>query len=332
MFSDSYDTLPAALARYLWRAPQLQDMPALYEMLIAIDRADQRGANWTLANLQTQFDDPWCNPQHDFRLAFTPEGKVAAMARVFVNPHSTGENRAYLWDEIHPDHRTPELAEFTLNWMETRARQRLQSCNRLPGILRINAAATMRERIALYEQRGYTPVRYFYRMQRDLHQPIPPGPLPPGLTLHPYSSEMDYAVWQVFNEAFQDHWSFEPVSYQEWQMFFTGSSDFRPDLSLVAMESDRIVGLSYNTICAEANERQDVREGWIGELGVLRGWRGRGIATALLCATMRAFQAVGLDYAMLGVDTENPTGALQLYEKLGFKAIRQHITLARPVE
>ncbi len=254
------------------------------------------------------------------------------MARVFVNPNPTGENRAHLWDEIHPDHRTPELAEFVLDWMEARARERLQSYNRLPGVLRINVAATMRERIALYEQRGYKPARHFYRMQRDLHQPIPAGPLPPGLTLCPYNHAIDMAVWKAFNESFQDHWSFEPVSYQEWQMFFTGSSDFRPDLSFVVMAGDRIVGLSYNTICAEANERQGVREGWIGELGVLRDWRRRGIATALLCATMCAFQAAGLDYAMLGVDTENPTGALQLYEKLGFKVVRQHITCARPVE
>jgi len=66
-------------------------------------------------------------------------------------------------------------------------------------------------------------------------------------------------------------------------------------------------------------------------LGTRRPWRKRGIAATLMCESMRAFKAAGLDYAGLGVDTENPTGALGLYERLGFTVIKRSITFAKPV-
>jgi ribosomal protein S18 acetylase RimI-like enzyme len=89
--------------------------------------------------------------------------------------------------------------------------------------------------------------------------------------------------------------------------------------------------MSFNVVNPESNERQNIQEGWIQALGVRRAWRKRGVATALLCQSMRAFKAAGLDYATLGVDTQNLTGALQLYERLGFVAFKRGITFDKPV-
>ena len=44
-----------------------------------------------------------------------------------------------------------------------------------------------------------------------------------------------------------------------------------------------------------------------------------GPARAITAASMVKAREVGLDEAMLGVDSENPNGALGLYEGLGFK-------------
>ena len=49
------------------------------------------------------------------------------------------------------------------------------------------------------------------------------------------------------------------------------------------------------------------------------------MATALLCASLHAFKAEGLQHAMLGVDTENPSGALRVYEHVGFKPVKRFI-------
>lgn len=59
--------------------------------------------------------------------------------------------------------------------------------------------------------------------------------------------------------------------------------------------------------------------GYTELLGVRRPWRGRGIAVALLAAVMAAYRADGTDYAELGVDTANPSGAHGLYAALGYR-------------
>ena len=54
------------------------------------------------------------------------------------------------------------------------------------------------------------------------------------------------------------------------------------------------------------------------------GHRGvRGIAQALLADAMRRFAAAGMEVASLDVDSENPTGALALYIKMGYAAVNR---------
>jgi len=64
---------------------------------------------------------------------------------------------------------------------------------------------------------------------------------------------------------------------------------------------------------------------------VRRPWRKRGVASALLCASLHAFKTEGLSFATLGVDTENLTGALRLYERVGFKPVKRFIQYDKPI-
>jgi ribosomal protein S18 acetylase RimI-like enzyme len=77
-----------------------------------------------------------------------------------------------------------------------------------------------------------------------------------------------------------------------------------------------------NHIFAEENERLGIKVGWLEQVSVRRPWRRRGVGAAIIAASLRAFQDRGLDEASLGVDAENPTGALALYERLGFSRYR----------
>ena len=61
------------------------------------------------------------------------------------------------------------------------------------------------------------------------------------------------------------------------------------------------------------------REGWIMTLGTLAEWRGRGVASALIIASLTAFADVGFTHGALGVDGDSPTGAGRLYRSLGFQ-------------
>ena len=92
---------------------------------------------------------------------------------------------------------------------------------------------------------------------------------------------------------------------------------------------EQIAGYSLNVVSPEENERYGINEGWVDQLGVCRPWRRRGVATALLCISMRAFKSAGIDYVSLGVDTENLTGALRIYERVGFVSVKRFITFAK---
>jgi mycothiol synthase len=60
------------------------------------------------------------------------------------------------------------------------------------------------------------------------------------------------------------------------------------------------------------------RECYVAAVGVTRAARGRGIASALIGRSLAAARADGCNIATLHVDAESPTGALSLYERVGF--------------
>jgi hypothetical protein len=136
-----------------------------------------------------------------------------------------------------------------------------------------------------------------------------------GIRIVPYQPAHAEAVRRAHNDAFADHWSSEPVSPEDWERDFVGDPHFRADLSFVALAGDHVAGYSLD-YCSEADwAAGDVRDAWIGLL--LRG--------------MTAFRAAGMDAASLGVDTENPTGAVGLYERVGFTVNRRFVRLRRVV-
>ena len=309
---------------YTYRPARLDDVPAVHQLLQAIAAQNPHNYAPTLADVQRDFADPWANPETDARVALTAEGVVAAYAHFIANPDPAQAARAYLDEDIHPAHRDRGLEEPLLDWLEARAAERLREIVAAhpmlqPPVMVLSCWDTEPDRIARYQRRGFQPVRHSYRMRRDLSQPLPDRPLPSGLTLCGYQPEIDERIRQAFNESFGDGWSFEPYSPLDWQLFFVQYSPFRPDLSFAILDGNEVAAFSMNRFDADEAERTGFKAGWIGSLGTRRRWRKRGLASALLAASMRAFQAAGLEYAGLGVDTQNPTGALGLYEGLGFK-------------
>jgi GNAT superfamily N-acetyltransferase len=98
------------------------------------------------------------------------------------------------------------------------------------------------------------------------------------------------------------------------------------DLSVIALFEGQVVGVSLNAHFPEDEELLGRRDGWVESLGVVKEWRRKGMATALLKASFNAFLDAGFTHAALGVDTENPTDALKLYTGLGFEPTHRSIT------
>ena len=92
-----------------------------------------------------------------------------------------------------------------------------------------------------------------------------------------------------------------------------------PALWVVAWDGDEVAGVVQTWIWPEENERLGVKRGWLEHISVRRPWRRRGLGRALTAESLRRLRDAGMDDAMLGVDSENPTGALGLYEGLGFE-------------
>ena len=81
-----------------------------------------------------------------------------------------------------------------------------------------------------------------------------------------------------------------------------------------------------NFLNEKENEEYNRLRGWTEDISVRRPWRRRGLARALLTRSLQMFKDMGMDHAALGVDTENTTGALNLYESVGFVVEKRHAT------
>jgi mycothiol synthase len=85
-------------------------------------------------------------------------------------------------------------------------------------------------------------------------------------------------------------------------------------------------------ISTEENEALGIKRGWLEHVSVRRPWRGKGLAKALCADAFRVLRDRGMEEAWLGVDGTNPTGALQLYERLGFTVGRRWHAFGRPMD
>jgi GNAT superfamily N-acetyltransferase len=330
-------SLHVELQEFIWREYTRADIPEVFQLLQTINRADDDDYYETVEDLDKQFEDARCNPATDARIIRTRAGELAAWLRVIVHPTPQNENVAFIVRDIAPEFRGGGLEELALEWLEQRAQARIMqvaeisSVRQLPCLIRTQFIHHETANLHLYRSHGYSHVRSAYNMQCDLHEPIPASPLPETLALREYAQDIDEKLREAFNEAFRDHWAHEDIPADAWQQFIVGASDMRKDLSLAVMDGAEVAALSINFDNTLQNERLGIRRGWVGILATRRPWRKRGIASALLAETMRRFKAEGFDSVGLGVDAKNLTGALALYERIGFKTYKTRLVLEKHV-
>ena len=186
-------------------------------------------------------------------------------------------------------------------------------------------------RVRLLESEGFTVVRWFFEMLRPSLDDIADMPMPDGLEIRPVLPEHHRAIWAADIEAFRDHWGASEESEEAFDRFF-GPPDFRPELWRVAWDGEEVAGVVMNRILRAFNEQTGERRGLLAGVSVRRPWRRRGLARALVAESLRAFRDAGMTSAVLGVDAENPTGALGVYESNGFAVHRRGMNFRRPMD
>lgn len=167
--------------------------------------------------------------------------------------------------------------------------------------------------------RGYTPRRHSLTMEIDLAVEPPSVELPAGLQLRTYTDEDEEPLRTAINEAFAAdpfHFDVTPRGFRE---FFLQSRGFDPALWLLAWDSGDLAGFSLNW----PEHGSDTSLGWVGTLGVRKPWRRRGLGEALLRRSFAELHARELRRVGLGVDAQNATGALHLYERAGMRQVRR---------
>ncbi|NSW50993.1 MAG: GNAT family N-acetyltransferase [Anaerolineae bacterium] len=175
-----------------------------------------------------------------------------------------------------------------------------------------------REIVQFLQEHGYQPERYFFEMVRPIDKAIPECRLPEGLEIREVKPEHYRAIWDADQEAFHDHWGYaEPTEemFEAWQK----ERLFRPQYWNVAWEGDQVCGMVRNFFDELENDEYNRKRGWTEEISVRRPWRGKGLAKALIAESIRMFRDMGMEETALGVDSENPNGALKLYESMGYE-------------
>ena len=175
---------------------------------------------------------------------------------------------------------------------------------------------------------GYEPARYYYVMVRPNLDPLAGAPLPAGLQIRPVREEHLRQIWDASNEAARDTWGFTEPTESEYEFFRTDPITADYSLWRIAWDGDEVAGQVRAFINADENERLGTKRGWVENILVRRPWRRRGLARALISASLDALRERGMTEGGLGVDTENESGALGLYERAGF-AIESRETVWR---
>jgi ribosomal protein S18 acetylase RimI-like enzyme len=161
-------------------------------------------------------------------------------------------------------------------------------------------------------------------MTRSLEN-IPEISLPEGIDIRPVEEKDIRKIWDAMVEAFRDHWGFSEPKEEDYARY-RESKYFQPELWQVAWEGDTVVSSVLNYVDHAQNEKFNRKRGWTEEISTRRPWRRRGIARALIARSMRMHRANGMTEVALGVDTNNPNGALKLYQDLGYAKVRTWIT------
>jgi mycothiol synthase len=305
------------------------DLPAIADLLAAAEQVDDTGEHEDADDLAGWWVNDLVDLGRDSLVVLDPGGVPVAHATVIAPPTFRGAMDVYVEGRVRPDRRGQGIGRALLGWQLDRAAAvHAERHPEVPARLTTGLPTTMTDAAALARRAGMAEQRWFHTMTRSLADP--PGPrAAAGVRLVAFDRDRDEEVRQAHNASFTDHYGSSERDEASWQLMFTGQRGFRPDLSVLAVEDDAVVGYVLAYVHEAATAATGERAVYYGQIGVLPHARGRGLAKAVIADALRRAAENDCQVAELTVDSENSSGALGLYEGLGFVVQRTTVTWVR---
>lgn len=255
-----------------------------------------------------------------FEGAFDGDDLVAYTAIMPSLPTEKGQ-RFTLFGDVDPRRQGEGFGTLMLGRSVDRARA-IHEADAPDAPIRIAGAslADRDDQEALMRSAGLEPGRHSFLMVAQLPDELPAPVLPDGVTVEPFDPAKADELRDAHNAAFADYPEFTEISRDFWKLFMVTSAHARHALSVVARDATGSVA-AY----VFAHEYAVPPSGAAGPeihvpfVGTLPRHRGRGLATGLLSRVLHLSRGAGYVTASLNVDTANPTGALGIYERAGFR-------------
>jgi ribosomal protein S18 acetylase RimI-like enzyme len=277
-----------------------------------------------------------CDPYTDMLFAEI-DGEVIGYSRTWWAVEGSGQWIGFQLGNVLPQWRRKGLGSTLLRFNEGRLREiagQLKDSGQLPAeppcLLDNFVSSSETDRINLLERRGYKPVRYAFEMVRPDLENIPDLALPLGVDVHPVQPEHMRTIWEASNEAFRDHWGYIPDPWEGFEQMMS-DPDFDPSLWRVAWQENEVAGMVLSFINKDENEMCGRKRGYTENICVRRPWRKQGLAKALIALSLTALKESGMTEAGLGVDAENISGALHLYESMGYRVVKRSTIYRKPL-
>jgi mycothiol synthase len=307
-----------------------EDLDALVDLINEANRADDIDYLPNAENLRVDLEHtPNFNSARDILLA-TIDGRVVGATHHAVRLRD-GTVVHHFDGWVRPANRRRGIGRSLLRWTEARSRETAFAWpGDEPHVMSNWPDEQQTGAIALLESEGYEAVRYGFMMIRPLDEPVPDAPLPAEVDIRPVRPEDHRRIWDADAEAFRDVWKAAVRTEQDFTGWFA-APELDTTLWRVGWDGDDVAGSVMTFVYPDENERLGIQRGWLHHVSVRGPWRRRGLAAALIAETLRALQDRGLEQAALGVDAENPSGALRLYESLGFRRHRTGICYAKAI-
>lgn len=165
---------------------------------------------------------------------------------------------------------------------------------------------------SLVERNGFELDREILRMWRTLDGDLPRAEWPAGVGVRTYTDTDGKRVHALLDEAYAG-WDRDYVArgHDAWLAVMTEHDEFDPSVWFLVERDGDLVACALHWKVHQGR-------GWVKDIVVRESERGQGLGKALLQHAFRTYADQGASTVGLKVDSTNPTGAPQLYERVGF--------------